>query len=149
MCVETLKTGFVFPRQLICRVTHLGLALKNEHLPIYLLRNPINVFWNSQNRACFSETIDLRGHISRFIWKMNVFLSLSLETPWMCVETLRTGLIILRHQFEGSHVEVSLKNEHFSHLSAWKLHKWVLELLEQGSFFQVNWFEWFICLCLL
>ena len=87
----------------------LRFTLTNECFSISLLRNPMNVCWNPQNRAHYSETINLRGQ----------------------------------------HVEVSLKNEHFSHLSAWKLHKWVLELLEQGLFFQDNWFEWVICLCLL
>ena len=33
---------------------------------IYLQGNPINVCWNPQNRAHFSETINLRGHIPRF-----------------------------------------------------------------------------------
>ena len=32
----------------------------------------------------------------RFTLKMKVFLSMSLETPEMCVETLRTGLVFLR-----------------------------------------------------
>ena len=32
----------------------------------------------------------------RFTEKMNVFPSISLETPEMCVETLTTGLIFLR-----------------------------------------------------
>ena len=46
-----------------------------------------------QNSACFSKTIDLRGHMPRFTPKMNVFPSISIETPKMCVETLRTVLI--------------------------------------------------------
>ena len=31
-----------------------------------LLRNPINVCSNPQNRAQFCETINLRGHMPRF-----------------------------------------------------------------------------------
>ena len=41
----------------------------------------INVCWHHQNRASFSEMIDLRGHMPSFNLKMNVFLSISLETP--------------------------------------------------------------------
>ena len=36
---------------------------------------------SSQNRARFSEMIDLRGHMSRFTLKMNIFPSMSLEIP--------------------------------------------------------------------
>ena len=42
-----------------------------------------------QNRAHFSKMIDLSGHMPRFTLKMNVFPSIYLETPYMCVETLR------------------------------------------------------------
>ena len=31
--------------------------------------------------ACFSETINLRGHMPRFTLQMNVFPSISIETP--------------------------------------------------------------------
>ena len=73
MCVETLRTGLVYPRQSIWVVTCLHL-LENEHFPIYLLGNPKNVCWNpcfcrksrgssgfSQNE-CFARTmsVDLR-----------------------------------------------------------------------------------------
>ena len=34
-----------------------------------------------QNRARFSETIDLRGHMPSFTWKMNIFPYISLEIP--------------------------------------------------------------------
>ena len=61
---------------------------KNAYFPIYLLRNPINMCSNPENRAHFSNTIDLRGHMPRFTVKMNVFPSISLESPKMCVETL-------------------------------------------------------------
>ena len=53
----------------------------NEHFPIYLLGNIINVCWNPLNRACFSEAIDLRSHMLRFTLKMNIFPSISLEIP--------------------------------------------------------------------
>ena len=67
----------VFVKTIYCKV----MTIENEHFPIYLLGNPINVCWNPQNRASFSKTIDLRGHLPRFTLKMNVFPSISLETP--------------------------------------------------------------------
>ena len=79
MWVETIRTGLVFPRQSIWGVTYLGL-LKNEHFSMYLLRNARNVCCNHQERVCFSETIDLRGHMTRFTLKMNVFPSICLAT---------------------------------------------------------------------
>ena len=42
----------------------------NEHFSMYLLGNPIHVCLNPQNRAHFFQTIDLRGHISRFTPKI-------------------------------------------------------------------------------
>ena len=47
---------------------------------MYLCRNPITVCWNPQKRAGFSETIDLKGDMPRFTWKINVFPAISLET---------------------------------------------------------------------
>ena len=44
----------------------------------------------------FSKTIDLRGHMPRFTPKMNVFPSIFLEMPEMCVETIRPGLVFLK-----------------------------------------------------
>ena len=76
--------------------SHAYLYSKNEHCSIYLLRNTINVCWNPQNSARFSKTIDLRGHMIRFTEKMNVLPSISWETPYMCVETLRTVLVFTR-----------------------------------------------------
>ena len=49
-----------------------------------------------QNRAHFSKMIDLRGHMPRCTVRMNIFPSIPLETPYMCVETLRTVLVFLR-----------------------------------------------------
>ena len=72
---------FIFLRQSIWGVTCLGLLWKWMFSHMYLHRNPINVCWNPQNRACFSETIDLRVHMPRFTLKMNVFPSISIETP--------------------------------------------------------------------
>ena len=48
--------------------------------PSISLESPINMCSNPENRAHFSKTIDLRGHMPRFTVKMNVFPSISLET---------------------------------------------------------------------
>ena len=152
MCVETLRTGLVYPRQSIWEVTclHLlekwtfsnlspwkpqecvlkspeqGLFLqdnwfegshayvysKNKCFPLYLLENPKTLCWNPQKRDRFSQTINLRGHMPTFTWKMNIFQSISLETPKMCVETLRTGFIFPDDWCEGSlHQPINLHIE--------------------------------------
>ena len=140
MCVETLRTGLVFLRWLIWGVTCLGL-LENEHFPIYLLWNARNVCWNPQHRAHFSEMINLRGHMPRFTQKMNVFPSISLEMPEMCVLTIRRGFVFLRRSIWGVTCLGLLEKWMFSHLSPWQPHKCVLEPSEQGLFFQDDWFE--------
>ena len=48
---------------------------------MYFIGNPIHVCSNPQKRVHFSEMIDLRGHMPRFTLKMNIFPSISLETP--------------------------------------------------------------------
>ena len=53
--------------------SYLEFHWKNLHFPIYVLGSTINVCWNPHNMACFSKTIDLRGHMPRFTWKMYVF----------------------------------------------------------------------------
>ena len=121
MCVETLRTGLIFPRWSIWGVTCLGLVeklmfsclcpwkhhkcvlkpseqgsffwdnqfershakvySKNEHFPIYLLRNTTNVCWNPHNSARFFQTIDLRGHMPRFTQKQKHFPIYLLRNP--------------------------------------------------------------------
>ena len=82
--------------------SHAQVYSKNEHVfPSISCGNTINVCWNPQNRACLSKTIDLKGHMPRFTLKMNVFQCNSLETTYMCVETLRTGLVFLRQLIWG------------------------------------------------
>ena len=83
---------------------HITYERPNEHFPIYFLGNTINVCWDPLNRACFSETINLRGHMPRFTLKMNVFPSISLELPEMCVKLSQQGSFLWDDQFEGSHV---------------------------------------------
>ena len=113
---------------------------KNECFPIYLLGNPIHVCWNPQNRSHFSKMIDLMVNCIRLLKNMNVFSSIFLEIQYMCVETLRTGLVYPRWSILGSYTLVYSNNK-FSHLSPWKCHKGVFKPSEQGSFFQDNWFE--------
>ena len=72
MCVKTVRTELVFLRWSIWVVTRLGL-IENESFSIYLLQNAINVCWNPHHRPHFSESIDLRGHMSGFTWKMKHF----------------------------------------------------------------------------
>ena len=80
MCVETPRTVLISPRQSICGVTCLSLVEKFM-FPTYVLGNTINVCWNPSEQGFFSQMIDLRGHMPRFTLKMNIFPSISWETP--------------------------------------------------------------------
>ena len=110
--VETIRTELVFLRRSICGVTWLSL-LEKWMFPMYLLKNSISVCWNPQSRAHFSEVFNLRSHMSMFTWKMNSFLSISLENPYMCVETLRRGLVFQRWLISGVTCLIWLQNEWF------------------------------------
>ena len=78
----------------------------------------------------------------RFTLKMNVFPSICLETPLMCIETLRTGLVFTKTIDLRDHMsEVYSQNECFSIYLLWKPHKCVLKPLEQGSIFWDDQFE--------
>ena len=128
-----LQHRALFVRQSIWGVTYLGL-LKKWMFSIYLLRNTRNVCWNHQNRACFSEMIDLRGHMPRFTWKMNVLPSISLEMPGMCIVTIRRGFVFLRQLIWGVTCLGLLEKLMFSHLSPWKPHKFVLHPQNRAHF---------------
>ena len=112
----------------------------NEHFPIYLIGNPINVSWNPQNMAHFSKMITLRGHMPMFTLKMNVFPSISLETPQMCWDPQNMAHFSQDDQFEGSHAYVYSKNECFPIYLLGNPTN-VLRPSEHGSFFQDNQFE--------
>ena len=71
----------------------------------------------------------------RFSWHMNVFPPLSLETWYMCVKTLRTGLVFPRWLIWGVTCLGLVEKFMFSHHCLWKYHKCVLKPSEQGSFF--------------
>ena len=125
------------------------LEVESACFPIYLLRNPISVYSDPQDSAHFSKTINLRGHMPRFILKMNVSPSISWKTPKMCVETLRTLLVSPRQSIWGVTCLSLVEKFRFSHLCPWKHHKCVLKPWEQGPFF-LRWSIWGVtCLGLL
>ena len=120
----------------------LRFTLKNEHFPIYVLRNPINVCWNPQNRACFSETIDFRGHMSRFTLKMNIFPSYVLRNPInVCWNPQNRAHFSEMINLRGHMSRFALKMNMFSYLSSLQPHKCVLKLSERGSVF-LRWLIW-------
>ena len=75
----------------------------NEHFPIYLLGNTINVCWNCQNRVCFSMRWSIWGVTCLgLIEKWTCFPIYLLRNPMdKCVETLRTGLVFPRRSIWG------------------------------------------------
>ena len=82
MAVGTLRTGLISPRWLIWGVTCLGLLWKMNIFLSICLEICINGCWNSQHRAHFSKTINLRGHMPRFTLKNEHFpLIYLLRTP--------------------------------------------------------------------
>ena len=103
MCVEGCQNRAHFYKMINLRGHMPRFTLKNEHFPIHLLGNPINVCWNHQNRVCFSKTIDLRGHMPRFTLKMNIFPSVCLVTlhKWV-LELSEQDLFFQDDRFEGS-----------------------------------------------
>ena len=141
MCVETLSTGLIFLSRLIWGVTWLGFLGKNECFPIYLHRNSRNVCFNHQEMVCFSELINLRGHMPRFTWKMNIFsinlLGNCINGCWNSQNRARfSKMIDLR-----GHMPRFTWKWTFSHLSPLKCQKCVLKPSAQGLFFWDNQFE--------
>ena len=95
-------------------------TLKSECFPIYLLSNmPEMCVVTHQDRVhCFSKMIDLfRVTCLGWLWKMNVFPSILLETPEMCVEGIRTGLIFTRWSIWGHMPRFPLKMNIFLSIS--------------------------------
>ena len=85
---------------------------------------------------------DLRGPLPRFIPKINVLLSISLETPITSVLKLyKRGFIYTRQSIWGVTCLHLLEKWTFSHLSPWKPQKCVLKPSEEGSFFEDDQFE--------
>ena len=80
-CVFKPSEQGLFFQDVWFEASHACVYSKNEHFLIYLLRNPINVCWNLQNRARFSETINLRGHMARFTLKLNISPIYLLRNP--------------------------------------------------------------------
>ena len=133
-----------FTRWLIWGVHMPRFTLKNKHFLTYVLGNTINVCWYPENRACFSDMIDLRGNMPRFTLKMNVF-HLSPEKPHKCVmKPIRIVLIFLRQSFwEVTCLDLLWKMNMFSHLYPRRHYKCVLKPSEQGSCFP-RWSIWVV-----
>ena len=80
-------------------------------------RKPINVYLNPQNGACFSQMINLWGHMHRFSLKtkdQQTFSHLSPQKTHKCVlKASEQGLFFSDDRFKGSHAYVYSTNEHF------------------------------------
>ena len=141
MCVETLTTVLVFPRRSIWGITCLGYSI-NKHFPIYLLKNPRNVCLNPHNSAHFSETIDLRGHMSKFTLKMNIFQSISSKPHKFVLKPSQQELVFPRQSIWGITCLGFLKKWMFSYVchdksaildhemwpTMWNCHSWPLNV---------------------
>ena len=88
MCVVAIRTGFCFS-EMIDLISHMPrFTWKNECFSIHLLRNARNVCCNYLDRVCFSEVNRFdQSHAQVYLKKWMLFPSISLETPYMCVET--------------------------------------------------------------
>ena len=104
------------------RVTCLGLLEKWTFSHLISLETPVNVYWNPQNRACLPKTINLRGHMPRFTWNMNVFPSISLETHKCVMIHSEQGLIFWARSIWCVTCLGVLSKWLFSHLSSWIPH---------------------------
>ena len=152
MCVETLRTGLIFPRRSDLRGHMPKFTSQNKHFLIYLLGIPINVCWNPKNMASFFQE-DL-------IWRVTCLCLLSKWT-WFPIYLLGNPIyvfwnpqnqgLIFRRRFDlRGHIPWFYSEKWtFSHLSPWKPHKCVLIPSEQGLFFWDDWFEGSTCLALL
>ena len=98
--------------------------------------------YNPVNRASFSETINLRGHMPRFTWQMNDFPSIyTLRNPINVCYNPGTVLDFLWRSIWRVTCLILPNKWMISHLSAEKSHKCVLKPSEQGLFFWDDWFE--------
>ena len=117
----------------------------NECFPIYLLGNTINVSWNPQNRAGIFPRWSIWGVTCLgLLIKMNIFPSICLRICHKCAvgtHQKRVPCFSKMIDLRGQMPRFSWKMNMFSHLSDWKLHECVLELSEQGLFFQDDQFE--------
>ena len=142
MCVENIRIVIVFLRQLIWGVTCICLLEKINIFPSISFEITINVCWKPQHSDCFSETIDLRGHMLRFNQKMNVFPSISWEiTINVCWNPQHRDHFSEMTNLRGHMPMLYLKNECFPIYLLRKCQKCVLEPSEQGLFFWDNQFE--------
>ena len=70
----------------------------------------------------------------RFTLNMNIFPSVSMKTPKMCVKTLRTGLIFQNNRFKGHMPRFSSKLNVFPSISLETL-KMCVQTLRTGLIF--------------
>ena len=106
---------------------HAYVYSKNEHFPIHLLGNTINVCWNPQNSARFSKMINLRGHMPRF----------TLENEHFPIYLLGNTINVCWNPQNRAHFSRTIDlgvtclglvgKWTFSYLSPWKHHKCVLK----------------------
>ena len=135
MCVETLRTGMDFLPDDLLKGSHAQVYTKIKCFPSYLLGNPINVCWNPQNRAWFSKTITLRGHMQRCTLKKTNehFPMYLLGNPLnVCWNPQNRDWFSETINLRGHMPRFTLKTVMFSHLSPWKPHKCMLKTSEQG-----------------
>ena len=143
MCVETLRTGLVFLRWSIWGVTYLGLIEKWKFFHLSPSKCHKCVLKPSEQGSFFWNRLIWGVTCLGLLEKWTFLPSISLEMPEMCVVTIRTGLVFLRWLIWGVTCLGLLEKWMFSffHQSAWQLHKWVLELSEQGLFLWDDRFE--------
>ena len=94
----------VFPRQIDLRGHMPRFTLKNECFPMYLLRNPINGYWNCQNRGHVLPSWSIWGVTWLGLLEKWMFSHLF---PWKCQKCVLKpsgkGSFFQYNQFEGSH----------------------------------------------
>ena len=136
MCVETLRTGLVFPKMIDLRGQMQRFTLKMNVFPSISLETLINVCWNPQNRARFSETIDLRGHMPRFILKIECFpIYLLGNIINACWNHQNRGCFSETIDLRGHLPRFTLKMNVFPSISLELHYKCVLKPSEQGFIF--------------
>ena len=142
MCVETLRTGFNFPETIQFEESHAYVYSEKwmfSHLSSW---KPHTCVMKPSEQGSFSLRWLIWGVTCLgLLWKMNVFPSIFLETPYMCDETLRTGFNFLRQSIWGvTFLRFTLKMNVFPSISLETPYMCDMKPSEQGSFFWDDWF---------
>ena len=141
MCVETLRTAFVFPEydrfEGLPRFTS-----KNEMFSHLSFEWPHKCFLAFASEQCYFEMINLRCHMPRFSWKVNDFLGNTTNVCWNPQN--RAAKCFSRRSIWGVTCpsKFTLKMNAFPSLSPKKPHKCVLKPSEQCLFFQDMHLKW-------